>query len=76
MNGGPPLQVEFPYESPKFCFLDPVTLSLSIDGYRVLKSTRQIDLNDGVVTNVVFTVTPKSWITRLFKPAADHGDGR
>lgn len=76
MNGGPPLQVEFPYESPKFCFLDPVTLSLSIDGYRVLKSTRQIDLNDGVVTNVVFTVTPKSWITRLFDPAADHGDGR
>ena len=66
VNGGTPIEVSFPLERNDLPISGPMTLTVFVDGYNVLNSTRQVILVDREMTEVTFEVERKSWISRTF----------
>lgn len=66
INGSKFADVEFPIERRALPVSGPMTLALEVDGFTVLDSTQTVVLVDRELTEVVFKVEKRSWVSRIF----------
>jgi hypothetical protein len=70
LNGEKPFAAAFPLERPALPTTGTLRIVLAIDGYQVMNNTQTVVLVDRQMTNVVFMVERKSWVSRMFTYSA------
>lgn len=72
VNGRKPVEIELPLERRALPVTGALTLVLTVDGFAVLDSTQRVVLVDRQMTDVVFTVEKRSWLSRMLGPSGRH----
>ncbi|MDI6775477.1 MAG: hypothetical protein QME60_08860 [Verrucomicrobiota bacterium] len=72
INGGKPVEIELPFERQALPVTGALTLVLAVDGFTALDSTQRVVLVDREMTDAVFTVEKRSWMSRVLGPSTRH----